>query len=170
MFLLPTSRCPARCPGLGHYLGRDTGWPRSGVCAPLAGAGGVLGGAWLSSTPESPAVSLHPPEGIHQPQGGRATGPSRCRQGKALRAELGAYGRARGLRRAGYGAGLWFWVRGSGPCRGASPGPPRSLSQAQLGELFRMASLMALMSRVNTNASNFASHSQIFFKKSIQWP
>ena len=115
MFPLPTSRCPARCPGLGRCLGRHTVWPRSGVRAPLAGAGGVLEGAWLSSAPESPAVSLHPPAGSQQPQGGRATGPSGCRQGKALRAELGAYGRARGSRRAGYGAGLWFWVRGSGP-------------------------------------------------------
>lgn len=71
----------------------------------------------------------------------------------------GAYAElARGL---GSGSG-----RGApGRCRGASPGPSRSLSHAQFGELFCMASLMALMSRVNTNASNFASHSQIKNKK-----
>lgn len=101
LFPLPTSCCPARCPWLGRCLGRHTSWPGSGVQALVAGAGGVLGGAWLSSVSESPTVSLHPPAGIHQPRGGRATGPSGCRQGKALRAELGAYGRARGLRRAG---------------------------------------------------------------------
>ena len=34
-----------------------------------------------------------------------------------------------------------------------------------VGELFGVASLMALMSRVSSNASNFASHSQISEKK-----
>lgn len=123
MFPLPTPCYPARCPGLGRCLGRQTDGPGSRVWAPLGGAGGVGGGAWLSSVPKSPAVSLRPPVGVHQQRGRRATGPSGA---------AGSLRKGQGLLQSRLGG--WVLVPGGGlrasveEHRQACPSPSPKLS------------------------------------------
>lgn len=111
----PTSCCPARCPGLGRCLGRHTGWPGSGygllwlelgVCC--EGPGSLLR---LSPRREPPTLlrgSIS--RGWEEPEALPGAGRER-HSGQSW----GAYGRAQGLTQSWLGAGLWFWVRGSGP-------------------------------------------------------